>query len=127
MKIQLDSPSADRNMIQSYSPAGIIINNVLYQHSLIISPEHIFENWSADSPAMLLPSHFIPVIEQQPELVLIGTGKRLQFPDQEILALIMGKNIGVEVMDTAAACRAYNFIAGEGRKVIATLININSD
>jgi len=126
MKIQLDNPSADRNIIQSYSPAGIIINNVLYQHSLIISPEQILDNWSAVSPSMLLPSHFIPVIEQQPELVLIGTGKRLQFPDQEILALIMGRNIGVEVMDTAAACRAYNFIAGEGRKVIATLININS-
>lgn len=127
MKIQIDTPSADRNIIQSYSPAGIIINNLLYPHSLIISPVQIIDNWSAVSPSMLLPSHFTPVIEQQPELILIGTGKRLQFPDQEILALIMGRNIGVEVMDTAAACRAYNFIAGEGRKVIATLININSE
>jgi uncharacterized protein len=61
-----------------------------------------------------------------PEIVLIGTGKTLQFPDHAVNAILLEQNIGVEIMDTGAACRAYNFLAGEGRLVIAALLRIEA-
>lgn len=126
MKIELDIPAPDRNIIESYSSAGIIINKVLYQHSIIIRAGESIEDWPPSSLADLLPTHFDRIIELAPELVLLGTGCRLQFPPQEVLAALMSRQIGIEVMDTAAACRAYNFIAGEGRKVVAAMLTIGS-
>lgn len=127
MKIELDTPAANRNVIESYSRAGIIINKVLYENSIIVCPEQAIEDWPARDLAGLNAGHFERIFELGPELVLLGTGSRLRFPDQQILASIMSRNIGIEVMDTAAACRAYNFIAGEGRKVVAALLNLNPE
>ncbi len=126
MKIELDVPSADLNMIQSYSDGGIIINHVTYTDSIIVCPSQTVESWPVQRPAELAIGHFLPLLDMAPELVLLGTGKRLQFPEQQILSLFLSVNIGIEVMDTAAACRAYNFIAGEGRKVVAALLSLDS-
>jgi uncharacterized protein len=126
MKIELDTLAADRNLIQSYSAAGIIIKKVAYQNSIIVSPDRIIENWPPHHPADLTPDHLQVLLDMEPELVLLGTGSRLQFPDQQILATFLSRNIGIEVMDTTAACRAYNFIAGEDRKVVAALISLSA-
>jgi uncharacterized protein len=126
MKIELDIPAPDRNIIESYSSAGIIINKVLYQNSIIIRAGEPIEHWPPASLADLQLTHFDRLIELAPELVLLGTGRRLQFPPQEILASLISRQIGMEVMDSAAACRAYNFIAGEGRKVVAAMLTIGS-
>jgi uncharacterized protein len=123
MKIELDTHAPDRNIIEAYSAAGIIINKVPYQNSIIVCPGQIIEDWPPRSLSELTLADFNRIMELSPELVLLGTGNRLQFPDQKILISILSKNIGIEVMDTAAACRAYNFIAGEGRKVVAALLN----
>lgn len=127
MKIELDTPASNSNVIESYSGAGIIINKVLYQNSIIICPAQAIEDWPPRSPGGLNAGHFDRIFELAPELILLGTGNRLQFPAQEIVASIMSRNIGIEVMDTAAACRAYNFIAGEGRKVVAALLSLNPE
>lgn len=124
MKIELDSPAAGRNFIQSYSAAGIVINNVPYTGSLILSPDRIMENWPPRNAAELDATHIQQIIALQPELVILGTGNRLQFPSTDITALLHAAHIGFEIMDTAAACRAYNFTAGEGRIVVAALMAI---
>ena len=121
MKIELDSHDSSINVINSYSTNGIVVKNILYQNSLIVSPTEILEDWSPQSLTDLTLAHLQPVINLSPEIVLIGTGERLQFPAMEITEAFLGRRIGVEVMDTGAACRAYNFLAGEGRLVIAAL------
>lgn len=124
MKIELDSPATGRNMIQAYTAEGIVINNAAYTGSLILSPDRIMEHWSPRNAAELSAADVQQIIALEPELVIIGTGSRLQFPAPSVTALLHAANIGFEVMDTAAACRAYNFTAGEGRIVVAALMAI---
>ena len=126
MKIELDTLSSDKNVIHSYSGNGIVIRNTLYQNSVIVSPDRIIDDWQPQRFTELALHHFNEIIGMSPEIVLVGTGIRLQFPDNNILAAMTGKNIGVEIMDTGAACRAYNFIAGEGRRVVAALLRMDA-
>jgi len=126
MKIEIDTQLTHLNVIESYSSSGIVINKTLYKNSLIVSPELFVENWTPQTLAELRSDHFSEIMAISPQIILIGTGKLLQFPDNDILMAIMSKNIGVEVMDTRAACRAYNLIAGEGRIVVAALLQIDT-
>ncbi len=71
----------------------------------------------------LLSEHLETLIELQPEIVLLGTGQKLQFPESKILAKLHNQQLGVEIMDTAAACRTYNILMMEGRFVVAGMIN----
>ncbi len=121
MKIELDSPDSSINTIKSYSSDGIVIKNTLYQDNIIVSPKLIIEDWKVDGIENIDLDHLNAIYETKPELILFGTGTNLVFPSEDILNNILMQNIGVEVMDTGAACRAYNFIAGEGRLVTAAL------
>ena len=91
--------------------------------SFIISPRHLIQDWPPISIEALLPEHLLPLIELQPEVVIIGTGQKLQFPESKVLAQFHNQQLGVEIMDTAAACRTYNILMMEGRFVVAGLIN----
>lgn len=93
------------------------------QGSLIISPRHLIRDWPPAKVDSLLAEHLDALLELQPELVLLGAGPRLQFPEAGILAPLHNRQIGVEIMDTAAACRTYNILMTEGRFVVAGLIN----
>ena len=72
----------------------------------------------------LAPEHFAELAEQAPEIVILGTGARQQFPAPALLRPLLERGIGVEVMDTGAACRTYNIVVAEGRQVIAALLMI---
>lgn len=91
--------------------------------SFILSPRHLIRDWAPATVEDLLSEHLEALLALQPELILLGTGPRLQFPDSGLLAAIHQQQIGVEVMDTAAACRTYNILMTEGRFVVAGLIN----
>ena len=91
--------------------------------SFIVSPRHLLRDWPPTNIDNLLAQHLEAIIELQPELVLLGTGPQLKFPDQQILAGLHRQRIGVEIMDTAAACRTYNILMAEGRFVVAGMIN----
>jgi uncharacterized protein len=126
MKIELDANSTGINIINSYSKDGIVINDTVYQKSIIISPQQIITNWPPQAYKDLVEIHMEQIINLTPEIILIGTGNTLIFPEGTVLESLLKKNIGVEVMDTGAACRAYNFIAGEGRLVAAALLPLES-
>jgi uncharacterized protein len=98
-----------------------MIKNTLYKGNIIVSPSLIIEDWKAEDINNIDLDHLNVIFETQPELVLFGTGNNLIFPQNDILDSIRLRRIGVEVMDTGAACRAYNFIAAEGRLVTAIL------
>ena len=95
--------------------------------SFIVSPRHLLRDWAPTHIDNLNAEHFDAILELRPELVLLGTGSRLTFPSPQILSALHRQRIGVEVMDTAAACRTYNILMGEGRLVVAGLLNPTGD
>ncbi len=90
--------------------------------SCIISAKQLIEDWTPNNLSELQAEHVQAVLAMGPEVVLLGTGDTLDFPAPEILAALTAQQIGVEVMDTAAACRTYNILMNEGRQVVAGLI-----
>ena len=108
--------------VSSYTENIVLINGSPKSSSFIISQEVLIENWAPGHIDELCAQHMDPLLNLQPELVLIGTGTALKFPSIEHYASLIQQNIGVEIMDSAAACRTYNILLGEGRKVVAGII-----
>lgn len=98
------------------------VKELLLTRSFVISPSRLIQNWPPQSLAELTFRHLDAIFEQKPELVILGTGKVLQFPGPVISRVLNEKGIGVEIMDTAAACRTYNVLMHEGREVVAAVI-----
>jgi uncharacterized protein len=90
--------------------------------SFIMTPQRLIKNWPPRSVQQLTTSHFEELFELEPEVLLLGTGKFLVFPPLELTTPLMTKGVGVEVMDTAAACRTYNILVSEGRNVAGAFI-----
>ena len=90
--------------------------------SFIIAPKQLKENWPPQGLADLTKEHLQAVIELNPELVILGTGQRLEFPHHSLTEPMLAEGIGVEIMDSAAACRTYNVLMHEGREVVAAII-----
>ena len=109
-------------LIKGYVKNRITIGDRTYRSSLIICPHRIIEDWQPASAGDLTEADFKMMLELDPELVLLGTGERLQFPHHSITQPLMRQSVGLEVMGTAAACRTYNVLAHEGRNVVASLI-----
>lgn len=108
--------------ITGYGDTWIAVNGEQSTNSLIISSMGHRINWSARSFDELSEHDFALLLEWDIELVLFGSGARMRFPKPEWLKALYARGIGVETMDTQAACRTYNFLAGEGRKVAAALL-----
>jgi len=85
-------------------------------------PDRIVSDWNVRDLDSLAQQDIAALASLNPELVLLGTGERLRFPGQRLLAILATARIGAEVMDTQAACRTYNILAEEGRHVAAALI-----
>lgn len=121
MKFAEDDPS-EGYFITAYSEISIDINGRKFSSSLIVAPDTVDADWPPTSTDTLQSEHFKHIIDLKPELVLLGTGNKLTFPAIETYAELIKLGVGVEVMDTGAACRTYNILMGEGRRVIAGLI-----
>jgi uncharacterized protein len=114
--------SQGRNTFSGYGEGYVMVNGKRHATSLVVSGERIVTDWPATSVESLKPDHLAAIIELKPEIVLLGTGAKFTFPDQSLLAPLYKAGIGVEAMDTPAACRTYNILLGEGRNVVAALI-----
>ena len=121
MKIERDQ-AGGRNLFTGYGAGYVEVSGRRYPASLVVSADRIITDWPAACVESLSADHMAAIIELKPQVVLLGTGARFTFPDQKILAPLYKANIGVEVMDTPAACRTYNILLGEGRNVVAALI-----
>lgn len=108
--------------ITLYDENTIQVNGKNFNNSLIISSQQLKTDWPPCSPKELNPDHFSNIVEMNPEVVLIGTGNILIFPPVETYAELIKLGIGVEIMDTGAACRTYNILSNEGRHVVCGLI-----
>jgi uncharacterized protein len=121
MKLSLDkSPSL--YLIDGFTAHSVTVARREYRHDLIITPEHIFEPWQAPAVAELGIADFDCLFALELEVILLGTGKSQIFPPPLLQVEFGRKGIGFEVMNTAAACRTFNILAGEGRRVAAALM-----
>ena len=107
--------------VQSVGEDGIRINNRCWTGTIALTPQEIIEDWIPVPVRELLESHFATLLADSPELVIVGTGKTAEFPPRELTFAFARRGVGLEVMDTAAAARTFNVLAGEGRRVAAVL------
>ena len=121
MQLTLDHPG-QMLTVTAHSEQGFKIQGDWYQQSLIITPQQLFLDQKLDHIDQFSASLADWIINQQPDLVLVGSGSSLIFPDIAFSGTLLAANIGCEIMDTAAACRTYNVLASEGRKVLAALV-----
>lgn len=89
---------------------------------VILTNTEVITTWSPPAVGALSIDDFRLVLKQAPELLILGTGDRLEFPSPKLGVEIMRAGIGFEVMDTSAACRTFNVLVGEGRRVMAALL-----
>ena len=124
MKLQPDRLNVQS--ILGYGPGwvGLGSNGIAEKinHSVVIGSRGERFNWNCTCFEELTENHFALLVADKPELVLFGSGTRLRFPPPAFLRTLIEHRIGIETMDTLAACRTYTILAGEGRKVIAALL-----
>jgi len=124
MKLSLDTGSASYR-ISHYDRAGITINEAVYTQDLIVMPEALVADWASAPVAELTVEHFAALDERDCEILLLGTGRDQRFPPARLMADLGRRGIGLEVMDTAAACRTYNVLMSEDRRVAAALMMLH--
>ena len=121
MKLTLES-NAGVNLIRSYSNGALWVGEQVFHRSCILTPTTVLADWRPTKVEDLQPSDFEPLFALKPELVLLGTGDRQQFPAVAIRGAFVRAGIGLETMDLGAACRTYNVLVQEERQVCAALL-----
>ncbi|HJW54487.1 MAG TPA: Mth938-like domain-containing protein [Burkholderiaceae bacterium] len=116
------TPTQHYQTVTAYDDTGVEINAVRFSHSLVVLPETPPVPWPPTSFDALTAEHFAQIEATVPDVVILGTGKRQRFIHPELVAALSARHIGVECMDNQAACRTYNILMGEGRKVALALI-----
>ena len=108
--------------VTAYDASGVELNAKRYTHSLIVLPEVAPVVWPVTSFDTLAVEHFAQINATAPDVVILGTGERQRFIHPRLIAALTARRIGVECMDNQAACRTYNILMAEGRKVALALI-----
>lgn len=122
MKIHLES-GVGQNLIHAYAPGSITINSQVYTRSLIVTPTQVMD-WPPTSFDDLLAPHFEMIAGLSLEVLILGTGAKLRFPAPAITRSLVEARVGLEVMDTGAACRTYNILMSDGRRAATALLMI---
>ena len=121
MKLHADTPEGV-NIINAYTAESISVNGQVHTGSILVPPTGNALPWQARSLSELTEEDFQRIAQTEPEVVVFGSGRQLKFPPAHLLRPLMAARIGIETMDTAAACRTYNILVGEGRRVMAALL-----
>jgi len=121
LKLHLD-PATARNAITGYGDGYVMVNRQRFERSLVVLPDRILLDWPPKRFDDLAPEHMAELAGLDREIILLGTGAQLRFPRPEIIQPLMRSGVGVEVMDMQAACRTYNILLAEDRRVAAALL-----
>jgi uncharacterized protein len=108
--------------VRNVSAGSIVLADRELTKSCLLAVNRVVEDWPVQAASELDASQVETLLSLQPELVILGTGITQIFPAAVFMAGFLGKGVGIEVMDNAAAARTYNLLAGEGRRVIAGFI-----
>ena len=120
MQFNLDTSTG--LVIRSYSPGELRVGELTFSQSVIITATAELRDWNPPELENLQPDDLDLALAEEPELVLLGTGNIQRFPPARTVATVLRRGIGLEAMTTDAACRTYNVLAGEGRRVAAALV-----
>ncbi len=121
LKLHASLP-AHLNVFTSYGDGWVEVSKARHEGSILVMADRAVEEWGVASFESLAAADFERVAALDPELVLFGSGRRLRFPHPRLLAALHARGTGVETMDVHAACRTYNILLAEGRRVAAALL-----
>ena len=121
MQLNLEHPDQEF-VLRGADGTLAVVNDRRLASSFVIAPDRLIEDWPATDPRALTAADLEPLLAQDPEVVLLGTGAVQVFPAAAVMAACMSRGIGLEVMNNAAAARTFNVLAGEGRRVVAGFI-----
>lgn len=110
-----------KNLFTGYGTGHVLINGEQHDGHLLVAPDSVTA-WDADGFDALEERHFSAILALQPEVVLFGSGASLRFVHPRLFAALTNAGIGVDVMDTQAACRTFNILMAEDRRVVAALL-----
>jgi uncharacterized protein len=114
--------AAGNNLFTGHGERYVAVNNQRYERTVVVTADALHQPWEIERFEELKAEHFKFLLTLEPEIVILGTGTKQRFPHPELLRDLTAARIGVEVMDTAAACRTYNILMTEGRKVVAAVL-----
>jgi uncharacterized protein len=120
MKFHLQAPTS--NLVTATGDGWLRVGTHEYRENVVLTPETVTTGFAAAGFDALTERDFEPLLASAPEIVLLGTGAVQRFPPPRVTAPLLRARVGVEVMDTRAACRTYNILVGDGRQVAAALI-----
>ncbi|HET6545213.1 MAG TPA: Mth938-like domain-containing protein [Rhodanobacteraceae bacterium] len=121
MELTRDRPEGYLFVRACTSDSVTVVDREL-RRSFVITPERVIEDWPVENAAQLDGSAIETILDLAPEVILLGTGEHQRFPARDLLAGVLRRGVGVEVMDNAAAGRTYNVLAAEGRRVAAAFM-----
>jgi uncharacterized protein len=122
MEFSLDTGNAAYR-IEAYGTNTVTVSGQLFDKPIVVMPEHLLAPWGPADFESLSSEHFEKLLPFKPQVVLLGTGNLLRFPNPLLFVSLKEANIGVEIMSTPAACRTYSVLMSEGRQVAAALFN----
>jgi uncharacterized protein len=111
-----------RNLFTAYGADYVEVGGQRYGHSIVVTAERIYSDWLPAGWGALDESHFAYFLPLRPEVLLFGTGAQQRFPPPRLCRALIEANAGLEFMTTPAACRTYNVLLGEGRRVVAAIL-----
>jgi len=121
VELNLERPR-DYLFVRRADAHTVVIADRPFTASIILTRDKVIDDWGVADVAAMTPDDVEPIVALKPDVVLLGTGERQQFPAQAVLAAFLQRSVGVEVMDNAAAARTWDILASEGRNVIAAFI-----
>jgi uncharacterized protein len=121
--MQLTRDSSAVHLIRAWEPGRVRIAERWVAGNVIVGTDTIIEGWTAASPRQLTIAELEPALALEPNIILLGTGNERLLPDVELMAAVGARSVGLEIMNTPAACRTFNVLVQEKRRVVAALFN----
>jgi uncharacterized protein len=110
------------NIVRAYSPGRLQLAGQLITAPVLMSPDRLVTDWAFASVDSLSENDLAEALSWEPDVLILGTGERQTFPPAALIARLAGRGVGMEVMTTSAACRTYNVLTVDGRRVAAALV-----
>ena len=121
MELNLERPR-DYLFVRRADAHTVVVADRPFTASILLTRDKVIDDWNVADVAAMTPAHVEPILALEPDVVLLGTGARQQFPSQAVLAAFLQHGVGVEAMDNSAAARTWDILASEGRNVVAAFI-----
>jgi uncharacterized protein len=121
--MQLTREASAQNLIRAWERGRVLVGDRWVAGNLIVSAERVITDWAAENPRTLTVADLEAALALEPEIILIGTGDTASLPDVELMSALAKRGVGLELMTTPAACRTYNVLVHEQRRVVVALFN----